>query len=131
MFINTTQSQAMSLAVPDVCKTPPIAIPAPFPNIAMSILAIPSQFKFLIQGRPAQNLLTITPISSGDEGGALGGVVSGVFIGPSRHILGSLKVFACCMPVTRMLDPTGQNGMLPNMVGVTLVPSQVKVMALS
>jgi hypothetical protein len=128
-----TQLLALSLAFPDVCKVPsPIGpIPLPLVNISISVLAIPNVFNKFITAMPVHNLMTITPISNGDEVGAAGGMVSQMFIGSSRHMLGSFKVFYSCMPATKMLSPTGQNGMLPNMVGITLTPSQIKVIILS
>lgn len=132
MFANT-QMIAMSIAFPDVCKVPtPVGpIPLPLVNITVTTTAIPTVFNMFIVAMPAHNLLTIVPLSNGDEAGPAGGLISQQFIGPERHLLGSFKVFVCCMPSTKMLSPTGQNGMLPNMVGVTLTPSQIKVMFLS
>ena len=60
----------------------------------------------------------------------MGGVVSFRFIGEMRNILSSFKVFYTCMPSTRMLDMSAQNGTLSIMVGLNLTPSQVKVLIL-
>ena len=120
----------MNFAFPDVCKTPPFAIPAPFPNIALSMMAIPTVFNQFIMGMPAHNLMTMDAISNGDEAGAMGGVVSQIIVGPSRHIMGSTNVFCGPAPATKMLDPTAQNGPAPNAVGTMLSPSQIKVMYL-
>ncbi len=132
MFANT-QLSAMSLGFPDACKTPTPAgpIPIPYPNIATSIMAIPNIFNQFITAMPIHNLLTTVPITNGDEAGVAGGVVSQVFINPARHLLGSFKVFNSCAPATKMLSPTGQNGTANNVPGVTLSPSQVKVMVLT
>jgi hypothetical protein len=109
--------------------TPAGPIPTPFPNIAMPVMAIPTVFNQFIQAMPVHNLLTTTPISNGDQAGLAMGVASGMIMGPSRHILGSFKVFSSAMPQTKMLSPTMQNN--TNMVGVTLSPAQVKVMVLT
>ena len=74
----------MDLAFPDVCKTPPFAIPIPLPNIALSVTAVPTVFNQFIVGMPAHNLMTMDAISNGDEAGAMGGVASQLIIGPSR-----------------------------------------------
>jgi hypothetical protein len=123
----------MSLAFPDVCivQVGPVPVPTPFPNIAVSETAIPSQFNVLIECMPAHNLATINPLSNGDEAGVLLGVVSHMIMGPQRYMLGSMTVFTGGPPVTRMLDPTTQNGLLPNIVGVSLTPSQTTVLVLS
>jgi len=136
MFTNT-QGGAMSMAMPDVCKVPvpspagPIPTPMPFPNIAMSTMAIPNQTKYFILAMPVHNLGTMTPMTSGDEAGTLGGVVSNMIKGPSKHLKGSMKVLTMGMPTTRMLDQTGQNGAAPNAMGTTIKPAQTKVMIMS
>lgn len=132
MFVNTNMG-ALSLGFPDVCIVPvgPVPVPTPFPNIAVSATAIPSQFNVLIDGMPAHNLATINPISNGDEAGVLLGVASHMIIGPMRTVLGSVKVFMGGPPVTRMLDLTSHNGLLPNAPGVTLTPAQFSVLVMA
>jgi hypothetical protein len=131
MFANC-QIGGMNMAIPDVCKTPaPPApfIPVPYPNIAQLPVAIPLCVKVLISAGFAHNLMTITPLSNGDEAGVMGGLISQIFIGPSKHMLGSFGVLHCGLPATRsFVDMTGQNGMVPNAFGMTTVPSQFKVM---
>ena len=134
MFANC-QIGGMNMAMPDVCKTPaqpPVGmVPIPYPNMAQLPVALPvtACLKVLISGGFAHNLLTMIPVSNGDEAGLLGGVVSQVFIGPSKHLMGSTGVLYGGMPATRsFVDMTGQNGMAPNAMGATLVPSQFKVM---
>ena len=124
---------SITLGFPDVCKvTLPIGIvPIPLPNFVFSILSIPNVVDHFIQAMPVHNLMTTTPISTGNEISApLGGVVSNRFIGDKRNILGSFKTFYSCMPVTRMLDPAGQNGSVLNVPGINLSPSQIKVLIL-
>ncbi len=132
MFQNTFCT-ATHLAFPDVCNTPsPSGVtPMTYPNTALSSNSIPSVFNQFIEGMPIHNQLTTAYVSNGDEAGASGGVTSGTIDGPGRHILGSTKVFATAMPVVKMLSPTDQNGVAGNAVGLTLSPSQVKVMVLT
>ena len=132
MFQNTF-FPAIHFAFPDVCKTPlpVVPLPVPYPNIAITSTSIPSVFNQFIQAMPLHNLMTVAFISNGDNLGVAGGVVSQTFMGPERHILGSLKVFASAMPVVKMLSPTEQNGPAGNMIGVTITPSQIKVMILT
>jgi hypothetical protein len=136
MFVNT-QMMGMNMAMPDVCLTPipspagPIPTPIPYPNIALPMMAIPSQFKVLILAMPAHNLMTITPMSNGDNGGVMMNPMSGMVMGPCKHLMGSMKVLYGGLPVTKMLNPTGQNGMSPGAFGASLAPSQIKVMVLT
>lgn len=122
----------MNLAFPDVCLTPIVVpVPIPYPNIALTPTAIPTIFNQFTMGMPDHNLMTMGSVSLGDFAGVAGGVVSGMIVGPSRHIMGSMKIFKGPAPATKMLDPTMQNGMAPNAVGTALSPSQTKVLHLS
>jgi len=136
MFV-ITQMAGMNFAMPDVCITPipspagPVPTPIPYPNTALPNTAIPSQVKVLILAMPAHNLMTVTPMSNGDNAGVNMNPVSGMVMGPSKHLMGSMKVMYGGMPVTKMLNPTGQNGMSPGAFGSSLAPSQVKVMVMA
>ncbi|WP_221793866.1 DUF4150 domain-containing protein [Oceanobacter mangrovi] len=129
----TTQSAAMHFSMLDVCKTPigPVITPIPYPNIAISSTAIPNIFNMFTVAMPDHNLMTTTPLSNGDQAGLLMGVVSNMIMGPAQNALGSFKVFKSVMPATKMLSMTVHNGKLPNTVGITMTPSQVKVMIMS
>ncbi len=121
-----TFGMGMSMAVPDVCKTPPFAIPAPFPNIGNNALAVPAYFTIMINCMPELNLGSMYAITSGDEGGVMGGVASQIIVGPGRPVMGSTCYFVGGMPSWRLTAPTIQN--LANAPGITMAPSQtVKV----
>ncbi len=132
MFANT-QMPAINLGFPDVCKTPvgPVVTPIPYPNIAPTATAIPNVINQFIMCMPIHNLLTKVPLSSGDEAGVLLGVASSLIKGPVQHLMGSVKVFRSVMPATKMLSPTGHNGVSLNIPGLTLSPSQPKVLYFS
>lgn len=123
----------MNMAFPDVCTTPygPVTVPTPYPNIAMGMMGIPSQFKVLHMAMPAHNLSTQVAMSNGDNAGVLLNPISGMFMGPSRHLLGSFKTFYGGMPSSRMLSMSGQNGASPGAFGTCISPSQFKVMVLA
>lgn len=123
---------AMNMAFPDVCLTPIVVpVPIPYPNISMSTMAIPTQFKVLHMAMPAHNLSTQIAMSNGDNAGVNLNPVSGMFMGPTRHMLGSFKTFYGGMPSSRMLSMSGQNGVSPGAVGTCISPSQFKVMVLA
>lgn len=123
---------AMNMAFPDVCLTPIVVpVPIPYPNISMSMLGIPSQFKVLHMAMPAHNLSTQIAMSNGDEAGVNLNPVSGMFMGPTRHLMGSFKVLYGGMPCSRMLSMSGQNGVSPGAIGTCISPSQFKVLALT
>jgi hypothetical protein len=133
MFANCSLN-GMNFAMPDVCLTPTPAgpVPIPYPNTAQLPMALPptASLKHMISMMPAHNLGTTIPMSMGDNAGVNGGVASGMMMGPSRHTMGSTKVFTGGMPATKWLSPSMQN-MTNCPGGTTLVPSQFKVMIMS
>lgn len=137
MVFAITQMCGLNMAFPDVCLTPiptpvgPIPIPLPYPNISTPVTAIPSQFKVLTLAMPNHNLMTFTMLSLGDMTGLMLNPLSGMIMGPTRHLLGSFKTFMGGLPATRMLSLSGQNGVMPGSFGLALVPSQIKVMVLA
>lgn len=132
MFVNTNLG-VLDFAFPDVCLTPILGVPTPlpYPNVALSFADIPAQFQVIIGGGLAENLVTVGAMSNGDQTGVGGGVISHFFMSQFRSLLGSFKVFVGCIPCTHMLGIVGQNGLLPNMVGVSLTPAQVTVLVFS
>ncbi|BDU73735.1 DUF4150 domain-containing protein [Mesoterricola silvestris] len=132
MFLNCSLS-GMAFAFPDVCLTPtPVGpVPIPYPNIVLPPMALPptTNPRHLVSMMPVHTLATVVPMSAGDNAGVMGGVASAMMMGPARHLMGSVKVFSGGAPVTRMLDPTLQNG--TNAAGLSLAPSQTRVLVLS
>ncbi|MFO0617966.1 MAG: DUF4150 domain-containing protein [Polyangiaceae bacterium] len=117
----------------DTCKTPaPPAppVPTPYPNIAMCNQANPGTCtkKVKINNQPALTKDTQIPMSSGDEAGAAGGVVSGMIKGPCAYKKFSAKVKFEGANAVHATCNTGQNGSSPNTVGLQAQPSQTKVM---
>ena len=119
---------ALDFAFPDPCVTPmgPVPTVIPYPNLTLLVTAIVSQFKVFLMCMPAHNLTTVKPMSMGDTPGVLLGVASGMVMGPARHAMGSTNVFMGGPPCTSLLCPTSQNGMSPNIAGMTLTISQLK-----
>ncbi len=130
-FLNC-QIGGSNMAFPDTCLTPSPAgpVPIPYPNMSTPATGIPFSPKVFIALGPAHNITTSPPVSNGDEAGVATGVASGMIMGPTRHMLCSTALIMSGAPATRMLDLTGHNGMSPNGVGASLVPSQVKVLCL-
>jgi len=117
----------------DVCLVPafPVPIPTPFPNLAFSSTHIPSVFNVIVGGGLVENLITMGTLSLGDEIGVLLGLISHFMDGPDRGFFGSLKTLMGGIFGTRLTTITGQNGMLPNTVGMSMTPGQVRVILLS
>lgn len=133
MFANC-QAGGMNLGFPDVCLTPILVpVPIPYPNIAMGPMAMPltAALQVMITAMPAHNLATIIMLSMGDNAGINLGLLSGFVMGPSRWLIGSFSVLMGGMPATKLTSMSGQNGLSLNAPGVSLVPSQVKVLVMS
>ena len=128
MFANC-QAGGMDLAPADVCKTPPLGIPIPYPNQANGPEAIPNIPNIIYVGGPVHNLNTIIPVSHNDEPGSMGGVASGTVAAFSKHITGANKVIIQGAPITRMTSVNQTNA--NNTVGSRITPSQTKILILA
>ncbi|WP_172746000.1 MULTISPECIES: PAAR-like domain-containing protein [unclassified Neorhizobium] len=116
----------MDFSVPDVYlqPTPVGPIPVPFMSMGMRATEIPTNFRFLICCMPSHNMMNIAPVTISGPGP---GVASGMVCSNSRNVKGSVKLIIQAAPATRaLMDPTVQNGVSPNSVGTTIVPSQVR-----
>ncbi|WP_323123566.1 DUF4150 domain-containing protein [Burkholderia alba] len=128
MFANCSAG-GMALSGADVCKTPPLAIPVSYPNIANKPEAVPNVPNIIYSGGPVHNMNTIIPVTHSDEGGSMGGVASGTVSAQSRHVTGSGKVMIQGAPQTRLTDTNLPNNQ--NTAGQTVAPSQTITMTLS
>lgn len=121
----------MDFAVPDVYlqPTPVGPVPVPFFSMGMRATHIPICLRFLLTCMPSHNIMGRTPVTISGPGP---GAVSGMVCSESDNPKGSFKFFIQSMPATRaLLDPTTQNGISPNSIGTTIVPSQVRMLVLS
>lgn len=126
-----TQMSGLSIGFPDVCLTPaPSGVaPIPYPNLSMSMLAVPNVLNILKVGMPAHNMGTVTPMTMGDTPGVSLGVASGLVMGPQSNLTGAFTALVGGLPCTRMTSVSLGN--LSNAPGATLVPSQVKILILA
>lgn len=105
-------SGGMSMAFPDVCKTPaPPAgpIPIPYPNIAQASDTSGGPTKVTTDGEMPMVKGAKYSKSSGDEAGSAGGVVSSVNKGESEFMMYSFDVKFEGKNVCRMGDPLFHN----------------------
>ena len=81
-------SSGVSIAFPDVCKTPSPAgpIPIPYPNISKSSDTAKGSKKVKCDGNPICLKTSNFKTSTGDEPGSAGGVISGKTKGKSEFI---------------------------------------------
>lgn len=114
VFPITTNMAGMCFVFPDVCLTPsPVGqVPIPYPNIAMLVQGNLATFsaKVKVLNMNVATVTSVISMSSGDEPGVVGGVVSGVFIGPAKFTTGFSKVFIEGAVAAYHNSMIGQNG---------------------
>jgi hypothetical protein len=132
--ISTKQDgMCMTTGPLDVCNTPaPPAppIPMPYPNMAQCMQADPGTCttKVKIGNQPALTKDSEIPMSSGDEAGSVGGVVSGTIKSTCTFKRFSSKVKLEGANAVYQLCNTAHNGKSPNAaLGMQVSPSQTDV----
>lgn len=93
-----------TLTTVDVCKTPGKCRPRAYTNTATSSNSAKTAGSVMINGNPACNKDSNFAVSSGDEGGACGGVSSGTIKGMAEFITFSSNVFIEGIPAVRQTD---------------------------
>ena len=128
------QGNAMQMAPADVCKTAvgPSVVPMPYPNVSYSSSATSVVDHVLFECLPAVTQASKDAVSSGDEAGALGGVVSGKVCGQTTYIKGCSTIFVGGTPQQRLTSVTGHNAMAETMnaPGGSYTPAQTTVLVL-
>jgi hypothetical protein len=117
------------IGMPDTCLTPappsPSPIPIPYPNIANVNIALSTSQKLMIGNMPAVVENSEVPVSSGDEAGVSGGIMSGCIVGKAVFKVGSMKLDAEGKAVCYHTGMVTQNGPSPNVpASMQQVPSQ-------
>jgi carboxyl-terminal processing protease len=111
----------MNLCFPDVCLTPPLEVPVPYPNMAMNATTVPFAIKTFFSCVPALNMGSICPLTLGDQAGC-----ESPFMGPGMVTMGNPTVFVEALPGTNLLCPAAGNDMIAPL-GAVVVPSVTNV----
>lgn len=87
-------SAGLCMGMPDVCKTPTPGgpVPMPYPNIAKSQDTSMGSTTVEVDGNPVMLKDACFSMSTGDEAGSLGGVMSGVIKGKAEFVNYSFDV---------------------------------------
>jgi hypothetical protein len=132
MMPASTTMNGQCLGTPDTCKTPAPSgtVPVPYPNIAMCMQASSGvSTKVKIMNMSAILMNSKIPMSSGDEAGSIGGVVSNMIKGEVAYKKGSSKIKVEGKAQAYISCTTGHNGSNANMpAGAQIAPSQTMVM---
>lgn len=132
IFGIATKKGGTSQAFPDTCKvpTPGGPVPTPFPNVAMLNQLNPGTCttKVKIENQPVGIDGMMITMSSGDEAGTLGGVISNMIKGPAKNKTKSSKVKMEGKGVVYQTCTIGQNGTNANApMGVLSMVANMKV----
>lgn len=136
MFPASNNGDGMSLAFPDVCKTPvPLVgvVPIPYPNIAQCSQAKGStcSSKVKIDGKKTMTKKTEVSRTEGDEPGVQKGLISSKHMDKCKRGQGFSKVKVEGAEIVTVLKSTTNNGGSANAPpGQQLSPSQTKVICL-
>lgn len=109
--ISQKGSNGLSIVFPDVCKTPTPGgpIPIPYPNIGKSSDASQGPNTVKTDGQMPMVKGAKYMMSTGDEAGSVGGVMSNVIKGECEFMLYSFDVKFEGKNVCRMGDPLFHN----------------------
>jgi hypothetical protein len=97
-------SNGVTVAFPDVCKTPPGPVPVPYPNIARSSDSAKTAKKVTCDGQPVCISDSNFMISTGDEAGVALGVASSKVKGKAEFVNYSFDVKVEGKNVPRAFD---------------------------
>jgi len=108
-------SGGVTTAFPDVCKTPSPGgpVPVPYPNIARSADTAKGAKSVKVDGNPVAVKDSEFSMSTGDEAGSAGGVVTSKIKGKARFLNYDFNVKIEGKNVPRMGDQMGQNESSP------------------
>jgi hypothetical protein len=133
MFPACTTAGGTCFAFPDVCLVPAPPgppVPTPFPNNGQCAQATGTVDAVVVQGHPVLVQSSRIPMSTGDEIGVNGGVVSGMNLGEITFKTGSTKIRAKGKRVVLLTTPSAHNGSNANApMGCVQSASQTKVQA--
>ncbi len=111
MTVSHKGSDGLSIAFPDVCKTPVLGVPVPipYPNIAMSSDLKKGSKKVKCDEKKVVLKSSKIKTSMGDEVGVQKGIISNKQMGKGKFANYSFDVKFEGKNVCRLLDPTTQN----------------------
>lgn len=100
------RSNGITICFPDVCKTPTPGgpVPIPYPNIGRSADTAKAAKKVKADGCPVAHGSSNMRMSTGDEPGVLGGIISGKIKGKCDYVTKSFDVKVEGKGVARAFD---------------------------
>jgi hypothetical protein len=135
MFATTNSPMGMTMGI-TVNKTVvgPSVVPIPYPSMGELEMFDPATLfpTVLVQGFMSAVESSMTMMTTGDEAGELGGVVSELVSGPAAVIMGSVSVIMGGRPAATMTSIYTTNGFpVANATAAQISPSCTNVMIMS
>lgn len=114
----------------DICNTVvgSSTVPTPYTNVMDASLAVCATNVY-VSCMMAENMLSATTLTSGDESGTALGTTSGTITGSGSYVTGSATLFYTAQSAVRLADTTMQN--LSNCYGMVMSVNQAMVFSLS
>lgn len=106
------------IGFPDVCMTPPLGVPIPYPNIGMNCMSAVFSPNIFVGYMPQLTNASITPMTLGDQAGTM----HPLFMQMGGPTLGNLRVLINCIPAITLCTPTFGN-LYNNPIGLVATPS--------
>lgn len=108
----------MSIGFPDVKLTPPLAVPVPYPNMALGCMSAVFSPNIFVGYMPQTSMASIKPITLGNQAG----VMHPLYMMMGGQTLGNPRVLINCIPAQHLCIPTFGN-LFNNPIGLVAVPS--------
>jgi len=127
MFATTNSPMGMTMGTTvNNTLVGPSVVPTPYPSIGEGMMFNPGTLvpNVLLGGFMAATALSMIAMTEGDTAGMLGGVVSGMMMGPAAVAVGSPTVILGGRPAATMLSMYTSNGFpVANTVAAQISPS--------
>lgn len=123
MLPASNKGVGINIGFPDVCLTPPVPLPIPYPNLALHAMAVPFSPIVKVTMMPALNMASKIPITMGDDAGT----AHPMFKQTGAFTMGNPIVYVDKLPAINLLCPTTGNNM-NDPLGAVLVPSVTNVL---
>jgi carboxyl-terminal processing protease len=122
MLTAQNKGAGQNIGFPDVCLTPPVPVPIPYPNIAYNSMSVQFCPTILLSQIPAHNKGTIIPVTFGDCPGS----ANSPYMDKGEHVQGNAKVYLMGLQGINLTNPTTGNAK-NNGIGMVAVPSATNV----
>ncbi|MFO0552594.1 MAG: S41 family peptidase [Polyangiaceae bacterium] len=123
MMPASNRGVGMNVGFPDVCMTPPLGVPVPYPNLAMNALSAVFSPNIFVGYMPQLNVASVVPLTLGDQAG----VMHPLYMQMGGQTAGNPRVLINCLPAKHLCVPTFGN-LFNNPVGLVAVPSVTTTM---